>query len=197
MKKILVSAFEPFGGMDKNSSYEVVQNLGERVDIDRIVLPVVYQKAATLLMDRIKDHQYGAVLALGQAAGRNQVSIEVVGINLRNSERADNENTTYSFKRIDENGEDGLFSTLPIQAILRRWEKEKLGTLSYSAGSYVCNDVLYSLLNEAKKNRLDLQIGFVHLPLLKQQDPKKGIELEKMVKAIEVCLDEIQKSCSE
>lgn len=197
MKKILVSAFEPFGGMDKNSSYEVLQQLEKRTDIDRIVLPVVYQKAATLLIEQIKKYPYEAVLALGQASGRRQVSLEAIGINLRHSQREDNAHTMYWFKKIDETGPDGLFSTLPLEAIMKRWEKEHLGILSYSAGSYVCNDVLYSLLNEAKKEKCTIRIGFIHLPLLKEQDQDNGLNIEEMLKAVDVCLDEIQKSCRE
>jgi len=107
---------------------------------------------------------------VGQAAGRMQPELERIGINWDNSTTADNEGETRLNKKICENGPDGLFSTLPIEKMASACRENGLPcNISYSAGTFVCNHVLYSMLQYTAENQLPLKVGFLHLPATMEQ----------------------------
>lgn len=167
--KILVTAFDPFGGLDTNSSMMTLERIRDNVDnisIDKMIVPTLYKESAKCVIEKAQTEHYDGILCLGQAGGRKSVTVEVIGINFAYDNIGDNNNVRYDGQKLDENGENALFSTMPVKqmveaAILAGFE----ASLSVSAGAFVCNSLLYLLL----KSGCAEKIGFVHLPYATEQ----------------------------
>lgn len=172
MKKVLVTGFDPFGGENINPSWELVKKLDmktEDIELYRLELPTVFYKSNEILYKKIEEIDPDLIIACGQAGGRAKISLEFVAINHINTRMPDNDGKNYR-QKIYEDGEDGYFSNLPIYAIEKNLKEKNLPVqVSYSAGTYVCNNVLYSLLYYRKKYDKNYLAGFVHLPYLAEQ----------------------------
>lgn len=199
--KILLTGFEPFGKEKTNPSWEVAKNIRDNImgaEICKLKLPVVFKKASEIIEAELKREKYDCVLSLGQAGQRPSISIEYMGINLRHGSVADNESNCPKFEKISEEGPDGIISNLPVENILKAWEENEIpGYLSFSAGTYVCNDVMYS--TSLMGRYLGLTSGFIHLPYTKDQAlsmPKTRpfMEIKTMEKAVELAIEEIVKT---
>ena len=168
MKRILVTAFEPFGGSARNSSLDTLRSLPERIadaEILKAEMPVEYAGAGEALA-RILGTEPGisAVVCLGQAEGRGSVTPEVIAVNLRNGSIPDNAGVRCSFDPCEPGGPDGIFSTLPVRKIAERLNGKKIPAApSFSAGAYVCNSLMYAVLRLTKER--GIPAGFIHLPL--------------------------------
>ena len=146
MKTLLITGFEPFGGEEINPSWEAVLRLPEEIGgyhLSKMQIPVVFGEAAAQVIAAAEALQPDAVLCIGQAGGRAAVTPELVGINLRHGKIPDNAGNQPKDEPIVKGGETAYFSTLPVrtmaEAILARGIPSQV---SYSAGAYVCNDVL-------------------------------------------------------
>jgi pyroglutamyl-peptidase len=171
---LLLTGFEPFGGDARNPSAELAQWFhGERIGGLLVVsecLPCVFSTAPRVLEAAIERCRPVMVLALGQAAGRAELSLERVAINLMDAPIADNAGDQPINCAIDPAGPAAYFSDLPIPAMVAaaRAAGVPAGT-SLSAGSFVCNQVFYCLRHRVAKGRLPVPAGFMHLPLLPEQ----------------------------
>ena len=168
MKKILVTAFEPFGGSRRNSSLDTLRSLPERIGncaLIRAELPVEYDGAGAALAEVLhKTEGLSAVVCLGQAEGRGTVTPEFIAVNVRNGSIPDNAGRLCRFEPCEEGGPDGILSTLPVPAIADRLNEKKLpASVSFSAGSYVCNSTMYAALRLT--DGTGIRAGFIHLPL--------------------------------
>ena len=199
--KILLTGFEPFGKEKLNPSWEVVKNIKDNimgVEICKLKLPVAFKKASEMIEAELKREKYDCVLSLGQAGQRPSISIEYIGINLRHTREADNDSYCPKFEKISKEGPDGIASNLPIENILKAWEENEIPAyLSFSAGTYVCNDIMYSTSLTGRD--LGLISGFIHLPYTKEQAMKAAetrpfMETKTMEKAIELAIEEIVKT---
>lgn len=199
--KILLTGFEPFGKEKLNSSWEVVKNIKDnimRTEICKLKLPVAFKKASEMIEAELKREKYDCVLSLGQAAQRPSISIEYIGINLRHTREADNDSYCPKFEKISKDGPDAIVSNLPIENILKAWEENEIPSyLSFSAGTYVCNDIMYSTSLIGKE--LGLRSGFIHLPYTKAQAMKATksrpfMELSTMERGVELAIEEIVKT---
>lgn len=182
MTKILLTAFEPFGGETKNVSQEAAARVPETVAGVRIVkclLPVVFGTAGETLRAAIEREAPDAVLCVGQAAGRTHVTPERVAINLRDARIADNAGAMPVDEPIVPGGPAAYFSNLPVRAMVERMGQIP-SALSYSAGTFVCNDVMYTLLHLIDRRYRQMRGGFVHIPA--QMPP------ETAAQALEQCL---------
>lgn len=168
MKKLLLTGFEPFLKFRSNPTEAAVHELngmeiGEYAVTGK-VYPVVFDKIDELITNDIKEEQPDAVICLGLAGGRHTIHIERIAINCIDG-RPDNDGFNPDGEKIDETGPDGLFSTLPVkklEAVLK--EKEIPAKISNTAGTYLCNNVMYSALNHIRKNDMDIRAGFIHVP---------------------------------
>ncbi len=198
MKKILITGFEPFGGEAINPSWEAVKLLAlPETDcrLKRICLPVVFGKAAEMAWDAALAFDADVILCVGQAGGRKSITPEQVGINLRNG--TDNAGVGFCDASVIVDGPAAYFSTLPLREMVKAMQDAEIaGGISYSAGTYVCNDLLYLLLHKAELLKRgggkEIKVGFVHLPYLPEQ-AKEGVPsmpLEKMVEGLQqmVCV---------
>lgn len=190
-KKLLITAFEPFGGETMNASWEAVSALPDRIDeweVHKLTIPVVFGKAAQTVIDFVKSCPVDAVLCIGQAAGRSAVTPEMLAINLQYASIPDNDGNRPKDEPI-ECGKEARFSTIPIRRMVEKIKADGIPCeVSYSAGAYVCNDTYYRLLSFF--DGTSVKVGFIHLPVT----PKQGapsLETERAVKALQIAIREI------
>lgn len=194
-KTTLVTGFEPFNGAALNPSQEIVRTLENRkldgIELIFETLPCVFSKASPLLIGLIEKWKPDVVIALGQAEGRNQITPEKIAINLDDARIADNAGDQRINSRIIENGPDGLFSTLPIDRIISAISGAEIpvGT-SFTAGTFLCNNVFYSMQHFLQGS--STLSGFIHVPLMSEQAKDfpglPTMDLEKMVEAISIAI---------
>ena len=175
---ILLTGFEPFGGETINPSWEVARALdGEQIGSARVAahrLPCSFGEAAATLRAHIETLRPQWVLALGQAAGRSDFSIERVAINVDDARIPDNAEAQPIDQPVVAGGPSAYFSTLPIKAIVAGLRVAGLpASVSNSAGTFVCNHVFYALMH-ALRGQGHARAGFMHLPLLPEQVAHQG-----------------------
>ncbi|GFR35441.1 pyroglutamyl-peptidase I [Thermobrachium celere] len=171
--KVLITGFEPFGGDVINPSYEAVKMLEENIDgaeIIKAAIPVVFKKSIFELEKLINLHQPDIVICVGQAGGRYDISIERVAINVDDARIPDNEGNKPIDEKIFEDGENAYFSNLPIKAMVEEIRRENIpASISNTAGTYVCNHIMYGLLYIINKKYPHIRGGFIHVPFLPEQ----------------------------
>lgn len=170
--RVLISGFEPFGGATLNPSQLLVEKLAEEklpgVDLSTVILPVEFDRAAEILISKIKNLSPKVVISFGQAEGRSAFTPEKIAINLDDARIADNSGDARKQKRILEDGADGYFSTLPVEKIVSEINEQGVpSSLSLSAGSFVCNHIFYRMQHALLGQ--DIKSGFIHLPLVSEQ----------------------------
>lgn len=190
MKKLLITGFEPFGGQPVNPSWEAVAQLPDIIDqwqLHKLRIPVEYGEAARLTLEKAREMGAEAVISVGQAGGRGAVTPEVIGIDLREATIPDNAGRLCKGEPIEEGGPDGIFSTLPVREMAAAiGEKGIPAKLSYSAGAYVCNDVLYTLLRHFEGTAV--RAGFIHVPFIPGQG-EPNMALEDIVTALTAAIE--------
>lgn len=199
--RILVTGFDPFGGEKINPAFEVIKKLKDKIEeaeIIKLQIPTAFYSSTNKIVEKMKEVKPDVVLMIGQAGGRFDVTVERVGINLDDARIPDNENQQPVDKAIDEEGQSAYFATIPIKAIVQEIRAKGIpASVSNTAGTYVCNHVMYGVLNHIYKNNLDIKAGFIHIPFLLEQVVTKpntpAMSLEAMVKAIEASLEAIVK----
>ena len=188
MKKILVTGFDPFDGQPVNPAREAVMRLPDTVggyEISKLEIPTVFGLAAETVLkvaDELRPH---AILCVGQAGGRAAVTPEVVGINLREATIPDNAGNMPVNTPVVENAPTAYFATLPVRDMVRAVKAQGIPcTLSYTAGAFVCNDLLYTLLHHYRDT--DVRVGFVHIPFLPEQagEGVPSMELSTVVESL-------------
>lgn len=171
MKKLLVTGFDPFGGADRNPSREAVMALSDRIGsytLTKLEIPTVFGLAADTVLRAAAEIQPDAILCVGQAGGRAAITPEVVAINLRDASIPDNAGNQPQGLPIAEGAPAAYFATLPVRSMADAVKAAGIPcALSYSAGVFVCNDLLYTLLRHYEGTRV--RVGFVHIPYLPEQ----------------------------
>jgi len=160
--KILVSGFETFNRHEENSSQIIAQEIN-LPNVISVVLPVEYENAFLKLKEKVNEVKPDYIVCLGLAGKRDHIELEKVAINLNHATIPDNAGTLKTHSMIQPNGDVAHFSTLPLEEWLKQ-ETPFPVTLSLSAGSYVCNDLFYRLMDELKDKKI--KAGFLHLPHL-------------------------------
>jgi len=194
---VLVTGFEPFAGDRVNPSQLVAERLDGRevggARVAAVVLPVSSGAAPTALASAIERHRPRLVISLGLAGGRAAVCAERVGINVVDARIADNEGVQAIDLAILPGGPAGYFATLPLRSIVAAWISEGIpGELSNTAGTFICNQVLYWSMHLAATGR-GHRGGFIHLPYLPEQaarqaQPVPSLSLDLMVRAVEIAV---------
>jgi pyroglutamyl-peptidase len=203
--KILVSAFEPFGKETINPALEILKILPARIldhSIIKLEIPTVRYKSAKAVIEAIEEHQPDFVLCLGQAGGRPDITIERIGVNIDDFGIEDNEHNMPIDEKIVENGPDAYFVNLPIKDMMRQIRDEGIAvSISNTAGTFVCNHVIYSIRHYCESNKTETRSGFIHVPYLPEQVIDKpsfpSMPLETMVKAIILAIETIIKKGSD
>lgn len=196
--KILVTGFTPFGGERINPSWEAVRRLPDRIGEAELIkreIPTEFNASGAVLHGLLEQLRPDAVLCVGQYGGANCIRVERVAVNLRDARIADNGGKQPMDESIVPSGPDAYFATIPTRKIVDALREQNIpAQLSYSAGTFVCNNLLYCALHESAQRYPALRCGFVHVPYLPEQ-AKDGnapsMSLELMVKALETAVEVI------
>lgn len=171
--KVLVTGFDPFGGATINPAYEAVKLLPDQIagaEIIKVEIPTVFGKGPAAVCAAIAEYQPDFVLSIGQAGGRAFMNVERVGINLRDARIPDNDKRQPMDEPIVQDGPAAYFTTLPAKAMVKKMKEHGIpAAISYTAGTYVCNDVMYSVLHELATKYPGVKGGFIHVPYDIQQ----------------------------
>ena len=192
MKKLLLTGFDPFGGEKINPAWEAVKLVKNSIgdyEITKLQVPTVFGKAGQVVSAKADEIGADVVLCIGQAGGRAEVTPEMIGVNLRYGRIPDNEGNVPLDEPVVEKGPAAIFTTLPARKMAAAIAEAGLpGKLSLSAGAFVCNDLLYSMLYYYHGTKT--RAGFIHVPYLPIQAPEgvPSLELEKIAAAIEAAI---------
>ena len=192
MKKLLITGFDPFGGENINPSWEAVKELPDHIgdwQITKMEIPTVFGAAADQVIAAAEGLQPNAILCIGQAGGRAAVTPEVVAINLQEARIPDNLGNQPMNIPVVKGGPAAYFATVPVREMVQAIQTANIpAALSYSAGTFVCNDVLYRLLHHFDGTAT--QAGFIHVPYLPQQAKQNqpSLPLEKIVEALQLAI---------
>jgi len=193
--KIIVTGFDPFGGEKINPSIECVKALPEieGVELIRLELPTVFKESAKRLNEVINDVKPDAVLSVGQAGGRAGITMERIAINVDDARIPDNISQQPIDEEIQVEGEAAYFSTLPIKRIVKAIREAGISAeVSNSAGTFVCNHIMYQALFAATKADKPFKAGFMHIPFIPEQTTDKpSLPLEESTKALQIAIETI------
>ena len=200
--KILVTGFDPFGGEPINPAIESVKRLPDNIagaEIIKLEIPTVRKKSLEKIEKAINEHNPDVILSIGQAGGRFDISIERVGINLDDFRIPDNEGNQIIDEPVFPDGENSYFVKLPVKAMVQNVQKNNIpASVSYTAGTFVCNHVLYGVMYLIEKKYKGKKSGFIHIPFLPQQvvDKKNmpSMELDTIVKGLTAAIEAIVKN---
>ena len=218
MKKLLLTAFTPFDGERINPALEAVKLVKDKIgnlEIVKLEVPTVFGKSIETVREAIEREKPDFVLSIGQAGGRAEITPERVAINLDDARIPDNEGNQPIDELIFSDGENAYFSTLPVKAMVEAIRKEGLpSSLSNSAGTYVCNHLMYGVLYYLDKNyslkkksfterdtssllfseesSFVVKAGFIHVPYIPEQvkDKKEmpALPLSDIVRGLEAAI---------
>ena len=192
MKKLLITGFDPFGGENINPSWEAVKELPDHIgdwQITKMEIPTVFGAAADQVIAAGEGLQSNAILCIGQAGGRAAVTPEVVAINLQEARIPDNLGNQPMNIPVVKGGPAAYFATVPVREMVQAIQTANIpAALSYSAGTFVCNDVLYRLLHHFDGTAT--QAGFIHVPYLPQQakENQPSLPQDKIVEALTLAI---------
>lgn len=200
--KILVTGFDPFGGEPINPAIESVKRLPDNIagaEIIKLEIPTVRKKSLEKIEKAINEHNPDVILSIGQAGGRFDISIERIGINLDDFRIPDNEGNQIIDEPVFPDGENSYFVKLPVKAMVQNVQKNNIpASVSYTAGTFVCNHVLYGVLYLIEKKYKGKKSGFIHIPFLPQQVVDKrntpSMELNTIVKGLTAAIEAIVKN---
>ena len=197
MPTILVTGFQPFGGEKINPAWEAIRVLPDSIVGSKVVklqIPVVFGVGADVVSTAIDHINPDIVLCVGQAGGRAKITPEFVGINYRDARIPDNDGNQPHAQRIVEDGPDAYFATLPVRAMTEAMNESGIpAALSYTAGTYDCNDVMYSMLHVLATKYPNARGAFMHVPFATEQATKQPVNtaslpIEVMTRGLEVAL---------
>lgn len=195
--KVMVTGFDPFGGESINPAYEAVKLLPDEIagaTVVKLEVPTVFQKSINALDQAMEQEQPDLVLCVGQAGGRYDLTIERVAINVDDARIADNEGNQPIDEPIFADGQPAYFSNLPIKAMVQNVRTKNLtASVSNTAGTFVCNHLMYGLLHMIDRKYAGVRGGFVHVPYIVEQVVEKrnmpSMSVENIAKGLEAMIE--------
>ena len=170
---VLVTGFTPFAGEDTNPSWEIVKELPDSIAgyrIEKLKVPTEFGKAIDVASKAIDKHQPKVVLCFGQAGGRSRMSVERVAINVDDARIEDNAGTLLIDEPIRRNAPAAYFCTVPVKAMVANMIRAGVpAEVSNSAGTFVCNHMIYGVLHHIATQGYVMRAGFVHVPYMETQ----------------------------
>jgi len=194
--KILVTGFEPFGKETINPALEAVKKLDNKINGAEVVktkIPTVFGKAIEKLEKEIEKEKPDIVICVGQAGGRSKITVERVAINIDDATIKDNEGNKPVDNKIFKDGGNAYFSRLPIKTIVKEMTKNKIpASISNTAGTFVCNHLMYGLLYLIDKKYPNMWGGFIHVPFIPEQTLNKeapSMSLDDIIKGLTIVIE--------
>lgn len=198
--KILVTGFTPFGGETVNPAWEAVKALPDRIgiwEVERLEVPTEFLRAGEVLTEAVRRLRPDVVLCVGQAGGRDAVTPERVAINIMDASIPDNAGFQPEEQSVVPDAPAAYFATLPIKAMVAAIRAGGLpAAVSNTAGTYVCNCLMYRLLHLAATTYPEMRGGFIHVPYALEQLPGKrpgtpALALGEITRALILAIDAI------
>lgn len=197
--KILVTGFDPFGGDQTNPAIEAVKRLPDEIKGAKIIkleIPTVFGKSAEVVEAAMEKENPDYVVHIGQAGGRYGITPERVAINIDDARIHDNEGNQPIDQVIQPNGENAYFSQLPIKAMVTYMKKIGLpASVSNTAGTFVCNHIMYQSLHLTHTKFPNTKAGFIHVPFLPEQVVDRpetpSMSLDDIVKGLTAAIEAI------
>lgn len=194
--KVLITGFDPFGGEKINPAWEAVKgikNIIEGAKIIKLEIPTVFNKSIEKVKEAMELEKPDIVLCIGQAGGRYDMTVERVAINVDDARIEDNEKNQPIDIPVFEDGENAYFSNLPIKAMVEEIKGQGIpASISNSAGTFVCNHIMYGVLYHINKTYKNMRGGFIHVPFINEQvlDKKNQpyMPVEHITKALEAAI---------
>lgn len=194
--KILVTGFDPFGGEKVNPAWEAVRRLPDTIggaEIVKLQVPTVFGKSAETALREVERLRPDYAVSVGQAAGRTAITPERIAINCEEASIPDNAGFQPAGGPVVEGGPDGYFSLLPVKEMAAAIQAAGLpGKVSNTAGTYVCNHLMYRLLHACHTRFPGMKSGFIHVPCIPEQQAGHpewfAMELEDIVKGLTAAL---------
>ncbi|WP_076756944.1 pyroglutamyl-peptidase I [Edaphobacillus lindanitolerans] len=199
MKTILLTGFEPFLDFPVNPTMRVAEELDGTVvgdyEITSRILPVDFNRAEARLMGLIREVEPDVTVSLGLAGGRSKMTPERIAINVQDG-APDNEGNQPVDKPINEDAPDAYFSTLPVREMVNALVDAGLpAEISNTAGTYLCNNVMFGGLHYAATERPGMRAGFIHIPasheLAIQHGRIPSWSHEDLLRGVRICLETI------
>lgn len=209
MMKILVTGFDPFGGEKINPALETIKRLPDTIlgaQIIKLEIPTVVGKSLAKIKEAVEKENPDAVLSIGQAGGRSEITVERVGINIDDCRIPDNEGNQPIDEPVVKGGPAAYFVTVPIKAIVENIKAHNIpASISNTAGTFICNHVCYGVAHLAAARTAagkPMKSGFIHIPFLPEQVIGKpaltpSMSLETIVSGITHALEAIVKHGSD
>jgi pyroglutamyl-peptidase len=193
---VLVTGFEPFGGEDVNPSWEICRALPGaigRAPVVRLHVPTEFRRAIEVVAEAIVRVEPSLVILLGQAGGRPAMSVERVGINVDDARIADNAGAQPIDEAIAPAGPAAYFVTVPAKAMVAAMREAGIpAEVSNSAGTFVCNHLLYGVLHFLAASGRGARVGFIHVPWLEKQalahPGQPTMALATMARGVEIAI---------
>ena len=197
--KILVTGFDPFGQDTMNPAIEAVKRLPDTIsgaEIIKLEIPTVFNKSAEVTREAMAKHDVYYVLNIGQAGGRFYLTPERVAINLDDARIPDNEGNQPIDVEIKADGESAYFSQHPVKAMVTAIKNAGLpASVSNTAGTFVCNHIMYQSLYLTHKEFPKAKAGFMHVPFLPEQVLERpgmpAMSLEDITRGIVAAIETI------
>lgn len=195
--KILLTGFDPFGGESINPAWEVAKRVRsqEGVEIISLMVPTIFNLSIKTVVKAMELHKPDVVVCLGQAGGRSDITPERLAVNINDASIPDNAGVVLTDEPIIKEGDNAYFSTLPVKAIVEAIKGAGIpSSLSNSAGTYVCNHLMYGVLHTIKTHYPEMLGGFIHIPYIPSQAVGKSsasMNLSDIIKGIEIAIDVI------
>lgn len=197
--KLLLTAFDPFGGEKINPALEAVKLVKDKIGDVEVVkqeVPTVFVKSVNTVKEAIEREKPDVVLCIGQAGGRFDLTPEKVAINFDDARIQDNEGNQPVNQPIFEDGDTAYFTSLPVKAMVEEIKKAGVpASVSYTAGTFVCNHLMYGVLYTINKSYPNIKGGFMHVPFITEQVMNKknipSLTLNQIVTGIEAAIKAI------
>lgn len=194
MKTVLLCAFDAFGNETINPSWLAVSALEKSsVRLEKLELPTIFRQSAEIAIAKIKEISPDLIIMTGLAGGSSTIAIERVAINIVDATMEDNAGNCPTDEVIVPNGPTAYFATWPIKSIINRLKENHIpATISNSAGTFVCNQLMYRVLHEISEQGKTIPAGFVHFPYLKKDlldSTRPGMMLSDMIRALDLIID--------
>ncbi len=179
-RTILLTGYNPYANApDYNPTGVLARELdGRRVGTARVLgaeIPVAVEDAGPRLRRLLDRARPDAALAMGVAPGRPALSVERVALNVLDFSVPDNRGRRYRDRPIRPGGPAAYWSTLPIRPILAALKKERIpAELSNTAGTYLCNFAMYTLLDAFALHENRGPAGFIHVPQVPEASYEKA-----------------------
>ncbi len=189
MKQLLITGFDPFGGAAENPSWQAVEALPDKIgeySLRKLPIPTIFGQAGQTVLSEAARLKPEVILCVGLAAGRSAVTPERIAVNIRDARIPDNAGAQPQGDFIDPAGPAAYFATTPVEAMAQAIRQAGIpAAVSNTAGTFVCNDVLYTLLHHNAAT--GVRCGFLHIP----QTPETGtpsLPLEQSIQALKAAI---------